>query len=191
MKAFRLFLFLFLLGTSLSIGSSWAEEISPPLSISIAVPKMPQEQGKRVIELFNPRNYFHVVLTNTSNHELKLWSPDNAWGYSNLSFEATDTAGKTWIVKKKPKTWPKKSPETITLKPQDQWVLEVGFSPEIWEKPPLPTFKPSDPFDVKGSKTVSLKARYEIKAGQQAKEQGVWTGKTMSEKQEYTIEKLP
>lgn len=165
--------------TAMAVGVvAWAgQDEHVPLSVSIAVPV---EHGKRSIALYRPEAHFHVVLTNTSTHNVSLWRGEGPEGYSSLRFEVTDAKGKTWVVKKKERNWKRTPlPFATTIDPNGHFVIDVTFNPNIWENPLLP--------DKGKSPTVSIRAIYEITESDVATKSNVWTGKVVSERKEYTI----
>jgi hypothetical protein len=153
-----------------------AQDDQSPFSVAIAVPT---RFGKRSIELYRPEQHFHVVLTNISKHDVSVWREWCSWGYFNLSFEVTDSEGKTVVVKKKQRGWGKNYPDFATIDPNGNFVIDVTFDPEVWENPPLP--------EEGKSQTLSIRAIYESAECGEAKESKVWTGRAVSEKKEYTI----
>jgi len=152
--------------------------LSSDLSIRI-VPSAVSEKGGRTITLFDKAQHFHVVLTNVSKKPMRLWREWCSWGYSNLSFAATDQGGKTTMVTKAPRGWDKNFPDFTIVSPGDHLVVDVTFEPTIWQAAPLP---------VPGkARTVSLRAVFEIKEDAQTKRNDVWTGKVSSPDETYTL----
>lgn len=171
----------------LGMGSIHASEsLDAPLSISIAAPI---QQGQRKIELFQGGPHrFHVVLTNISDHPINLWQ--EYWlcnkNQLQLNFEIVDENGKTWTTTSN--VDPKDQNETnrchefvATLEPKDHLVLDVSFFPGkgLWDNPPLPEFGKS--------KTVRMRASYEIKPSKETRAKNIWTGKISSPQEQYTI----
>lgn len=71
---------------------------------------------------------FHVVLTNTGDHDLTLWKEWCSDGYFNLSFEFTSQDGKVIKVEKAGRDWAKNFPDGFVVKPGGHFVLPVTFS---------------------------------------------------------------
>ena len=63
------------------------------------VPESSREKDGLGISLWRT---FHIVLTNTSDHNLMVWNEGGSWGYFNLSFEFASKDGKVVKVHKTP-----------------------------------------------------------------------------------------
>lgn len=155
-------------------------------SISIKiVPTSVNENGDRLIILRNPSDRFYVVLTNISKEPIRIWKENNSWGYFNLYFQINDKNEKKITVKKKTKGWNKNFPDWTIVPPGYHRVFEVMFDDFLWGKLPLPE---------KGeSALIKLQAVYEIHETKEAKDYKIWTGKVLSDENEYiyfTKEKL-
>lgn len=152
---------------------AWAgQDEHIPLSLSIAVPV----RGKqRSIE----NAQFHVVVRNISTHNVNLWREWCSWGYFSLSFEVTDENGKNWIVKKKDRGWDKNYPDSCTVDPNGDLVIDVTLNPDTWENPPRP--------EAGKSLTVTLRAVFQVRETEESKKHEVWTGKVVSEAKQYTF----
>ena len=152
---------------------AWAaQDEATSLSVSIAVPV----RGKvRFIE----NGQFHVVVRNNSTHPVSFWREWCSWGYFNLSFEATDENGKTWTIKKKDRGWNKNYPDFCTVDANGDFVIDVTLKPDTWETPPQA--------EAGKSKTVTLRAIYQVGETEEAKKNGVWTGKVVSEAKQSTF----
>ena len=66
----------------------FANEVDPPadksaITVSIAIPVHGEQRP------LNKNEHFHVLVTNTSDKPLRLWTDRFSWGYDNLSFEQT------------------------------------------------------------------------------------------------------
>ena len=128
--------------------------------------------GGGAITLGGPTQHFHVVVTNVSGNPIRVWREWCSGGYFTLSFQATDEAGKTTTVKKNNRGWDKNYPDGTTIPPGDHPVLEVLFDEATWQDPPLP--------EQGKSRTVRLRAIFEVPADQDTKASQVWTGRTLS-----------
>ncbi|MCX7048466.1 MAG: hypothetical protein NTX50_23640 [Candidatus Sumerlaeota bacterium] len=118
-------------------------------------------------------------MSQPSIHKFNLWREGRHWGYFNLSFEATDENGKSWIIKKKDRGWDKNYPDFCTVDPNGDFVIDVTLKPDTWENPPqLEAGKP---------KTVTLRAIYQVGETEESKKDHVWIGKVVSEAKQYTF----
>ena len=149
-----------------------------PLSIRI-VPTSHRERTGRAIQLYGPGRHFHVVVTNTSRLPVRLWRDWCSWGYFNLSFAATDQAGRSFVVSKKPRGWDKNYPDWDIVPPGDHMVLEVSFDASTWENDPMP--------EAGKSRTIKMKAIYEVLQDEESMKHGVWKGRISSPEETYTL----
>ena len=159
------------------------EPASPDLLVAIAVP---DRRGGRVVELIDERSHFHVVVTNVSEHPVRLWREWCSWGYYNLSFEITLPGGKKLVAKKHARPWKKNYPDFCTIEPGNHLVIEVYPNADDWKDSGLGSIARSDPGE---GRKVTLQAIYSIEADQHAGEEGVWTGRVESELTEIVIHK--
>ena len=156
------------------------------LSVSISVP---QKESKRIINIYQPEDnhrpasHFHVVVTNTSDRDQRLWETWNSWGYFNLHFDVLDGQGNVAysIAKNQNRTWTVNCASSLTLKPGEHFILDVYFDRETWVMPFLKTPKSQGEFKLK------LRAVFEITPDAETIEFGVWTGEINSSSDEYTV----
>src|SRR5689334_5393430 len=95
---------------------------SPVISLETVVPEL--SNGERKVSYRNSgtewdrRAHFHVILTNRSHQPQRIWTEGCSWGYYALSFELTDSAGKTWTVTKPlGKPWTINRPTFVIVEP--------------------------------------------------------------------------
>lgn len=138
-------------------------------TLAIAVP---MKDGARTVYLSSGSNRisFHVVLTNTSEKEQRIWEAWNSWGYNNLSLEWTGTDGKAVKVERGPQEWDKNFPSFLTLKPGEPHIFDVWF-PDNWR---------NIPSAVKDGEEVTLRAVFAIAADKDSAKAGVWSGTVRS-----------
>jgi hypothetical protein len=160
-----------------SIARAEPHEARPPVAVSI-VPTSADGRTGDVIELFGD-SHFHVVVTNSSGAPITLWKEWCSWGYFNLSFEARDASGRSFVISKKMRGWDKNLPCPIVIGPGRPWVIDVSLDPSIWQNSPLSS-------DA-GKATLRLKAVFEIRKDESSEKAGVWTGKVSSPETEYTL----
>jgi hypothetical protein len=154
---------------------------SPPAQLSVQiVPASSHPRSGRWLYLSDDGSrHFHVVLTNASKEPIRLWEEWCGWGYFSLSFEARDSKGKVVVISKKPRGWDKNFPCPVELAAGEQWVVNVGLEPAIWENSPLA--------GDSGKATTRLKAIYEIREDGATRKEKVWTGKVSSPELEYNL----
>ena len=80
----------FVLAAHFAMAADWSVDI---------VPESSREKDGLGISLWRT---FHIVLTNTSDHNLMVWNEGGSWGYFNLSFEFASKDGKVVKVHKTP-----------------------------------------------------------------------------------------
>lgn len=138
-------------------------------TLTIAVP---MKNEARVVYLNSGSNRigFHVVLTNRSGKERRIWESWNSWGYFNLSFEWTGPDGKTVKVERGNRGWDKNFPSFLTLTPGEQHVFDVWF-PGDWK---------NIPSAIKDGEEVTLRAVYATAADKDSAKAGVWSGTVRS-----------
>ena len=102
--------------------------ILPATASNWLIVAVPQTSGKNG-QILNVSQSFHVVLSNTSLHDLKLWDEWSSKGYFNLSFEFKGKDGKVVSVAKNPDVfWFKHSPQEIVVHPGCAYSIDVDFS---------------------------------------------------------------
>jgi hypothetical protein len=141
--------------------------------------EVPIHNGQRTIQVGRQASLFHVVIENSSEHQINLWREWCSWGYFNLKFQITDEKGATWIVRKKEKEWDKNFPDFVSINPSDKMVIDVTLNSDIWEN--------ILPHDIELSTTVSMIAIYDGENSEDARKRGIWSGKLVSEKREYIL----
>lgn len=176
----RSYVVIALIGVALLSARSQAEDMpdAAPIRVAIAVPQ------HHVHRSLNERKHFHVIVTNTSDKPVRLWTDRFSWGYDNLSFDLIGDDGGVTHIAKRPRDWTKNFPDWQVLAPGEVWVIDVDwFSDDgraSWENVPASdaAVKP---------KLVKLRAVYEVKPDAESKELGVWTGKVTSAEGIYAI----
>lgn len=112
----------------------------------------------------------HIVLSNFSRENIRIWKQWNSWGYYNLSFKLL-TSNKEFYLTKKKKRWTRNFADLAYVKSFEHFVITETINSEYWDGIPL---------DIKGKK-VKIKAIYETKETEEAKEHNIWTGKIESD----------
>ena len=154
----------------------------PPRALPISVEILPTSSDPatgNAIELSGMTSHFRVVVTNHSSAPIKVWDGWCSWGYSNLSFQATDSAGRRFVISKMPSGWLKNYPCPRVIDPGRPWIINVDLDPSIWQSSPVVSSE-------SGQATLRLKAVFEIVEDEYSKRDGVWTGKVSSPEAEYT-----
>ena len=132
-----------------------------------------------------------VLLTNTSRAPVALFEEWNSWGYYCLSFVLTYPDGRTVRAVKRPRTWEKNFPSTVTIAPGGSYTFQVDFDPKTWQHSPL-VEKRTD----QGSIRCRMRAQYtiapihsSIKKLMFTTEKGVsvWAGNIASTERPYTL----
>ncbi len=123
---------------------------------------------------------FHVVLTNTSGKDLRIWESWNSWGYFNLSFELTREDGKMVVVERGPHMWTMNGTTYWMMKPGDLHIFDVWF-PDDW----------SDlPNAAKKAEAVKLRAVFSSPASKDSEKLGVWSGTVKSPEVAVTLQDM-
>ena len=147
-----------------------------PISIAVAVLA---QNGERRIEYRDPTAHFHVIVSNASDKPKRIWREWCSWGYYGLTFEFTDEQGKKWVAKKKPQVWTRNFPDWWTLAAHESLVIDVYFGDlETWQDFPLPE---------NGSQTVTMQAIFDFKPDDEARKDGIWTGRIASKADKFTF----
>lgn len=150
-------------------------------SLALAVPKekhtwslsiaIPVSNGVRVIDS-NSTQPFHVVLTNISKTDQKIWKQTNSWGYSVLSFILIDKQGVKKTIRKRQRGWRKNNPSFYLINSGEQIVYDVLLTGKEWQGFMTKT---------KSVQHVKLQAVIEIPEDDKTREFGIWTGLIKSE----------
>ena len=163
-KYFRFSLLTFLLVCTL-ICIAVAVAVRPPPPESLAI----QIVGKNI--QVGHKSDFHVVLTNQSDSDIRLWEEWNSWGFNNLTFEVLDDKGKSvGTIKKMSHNWTVNGPSYVELAPNQHHVIDVNLNCFKWDVPPEPLDEGEEPPDYR------LVAKYTVSECADSREQSVWTG---------------
>ncbi len=148
------------------------------MSISLSIPA--HWEGKRAIENHDQyAPHFHVIVTNVSGKQQRIWQEWCSWGYYGLSFEFMDDKGKKWVAEKGVSAWTKNYPSYWTLDPQESLVLDVYYTDtNTWKDFPMPEDE---------SQTVTMKAIFEFKPDDFSKQDGTWIGRVESKPEKITF----
>jgi hypothetical protein len=157
-----------------ALSSAAQERVAPGLSVSIA----PSGTGR--VEYRQPKDHFHVILSNTSSKAQRVFQDSNSWGYYSLSFELEDPGGKKWVAKKKRTAFSRNVPSWLEIPPGENLVIDVYWGDEsAWEGFP--------PFETE--KNLKVRAVFEIKPDAETKQFQVWTGRMTSPTQKVVFSK--
>ena len=150
-------------------------KLAPPvIDVSIAVPIY---DGIRPITIGSGR-HFHVVISNLSEQPLRLWDDHCSEGEFNVAFEVYEDE-KLRLIRRIGQDWAKNFPITAELQPGYHYVSEVSFDPGGWELPWADA-------EIR-TRRVRMRAVYQIKPTEIARQKGIWTGKIASRYGDYTI----
>lgn len=140
------------------------------LSLSLIVPSSTPEGQREIYLPKYPR--IHVLLTNNSKDEVRLWKDWNSWGWENLSLVWTIGGGKPQVIKKiRPGYLDGDFPDFWTLPAGESLVMEIDMSTGDWDGFP----------DLYGEKLPGkMYALYQNKADLLSTEFNIWTGQLRS-----------
>jgi len=156
----------------------------PPadLSIQIVGNDYHGDSTKAGIRVFQPKSHFHVVITNQSDRNIRLWEEWNSWGYFNLTFEIYDTNGESiGTIKKSSTIWSRNFPSWLELAPKQHHVINVYLNPSDWEIPIEPMGPREGPTDYR------MVAKYAITECEDSRKRSVWTGKAETDPVEIIL----
>ena len=175
-RYFRFSLFTFLLVcTLICVAVAVASRPAPPASLAIQI------VGKNI--QVNPTSCFHVVLTNQSDSNIRLWEEGNSWGYFNLTFDIVDSKGKSvGTIQKMSRIWTMNVPSHLELAPNQHHVIDVDLLNFQWNVP----IEPSD--DGEAPPDYRLVARYSTNEGAESLGNAVWTGAIQSNPVDVKLE---
>ena len=133
------------------------------LQLSLSVAPNPQQASYA-----DPKSHFLVLLRNHGGHDRRIWETSNSWGYFNLFFELTDSAGRKWVIKKRDTIFTVNLPSFITIVPGQIYIFDVYFGNEReWQGLPLQRVE---------SQPVQIRALYDSQPTPESKGSDVWTG---------------
>lgn len=148
-------------------------------TLAIVVPM--RNEGRTIrFDTTKHEPFFHVVLTNTSGKEQRIWESWNSWGYYNLSFELTGADGKMVKVERGPRGWTRNFRSYLTMKPGEANVFDVRF-PDDWSN--LPNV-------AKKEVLVEQRAVFSIPADKNSEMLGVWSGTVKSPEVSVTLQDM-
>jgi ankyrin repeat protein len=154
-------------------------------------PGQAQAQGdqKFSVEIIAPRDAsgnaylphgeaFEVHLTNLSKQPVSVWDDLCEPGYWALSFQVQGTNGESYtVVKRKvPATaWTNYPPKAVAVAPGEPYGRKVNLSDFFWGE--RAWFNPPEP---NTGEMLEVKAVFEFKDTDEARQQAVWTGRAES-----------
>jgi hypothetical protein len=141
------------------------------LDVSLA-PRHASDGSPPLISLAARSPQVTVVLTNKGQHTLRLWKDSCSWGYQNLSFELTDSAGLSITITRPERGWEKNVPAWNDLPSGGSLSIDVTLSAPEWRG--LPALKHGE------EQAVRLRAIYQTEAGFDATTHHVWVGVAQS-----------
>ena len=112
--------------------------IQEDIELKIVVPR--ENPSGRTITRRRSSDHFHVLITNISNHVVRIWKEDCSEGYECLSFEWTDSSGRKGLARKRPIDWTVNKIGFWELAPAESLVLNVFLTKPKWmdfPEPPL------------------------------------------------------
>jgi len=155
---------------------SGAVPAEPPVGFSLSF-----SAGQNPQRLFalRPTDHFHVLLANRGDHQQRIWQTWNYWGYYTLSFQITDSAGKSWVVKKRNTMFTRNVPSFLAIPPGQTYVFDIYFGDKHdWDGFPI----------RRGEEhTVQIRALYDVPVSSESKTYEVWTGHLKSESIQVTF----
>ncbi len=146
-----------------------------PCGVSLSIVTSTDKSSGQTLD-YNSK--FQVLFTNHLKESIRLWSERCPLGYSTLSFRCDNAAGVPAIMRKRtpdPSAWKNEPPKTITVPAGGNYRWNIAPGAFFWGEREWIVPEPNTgvPFTVT--------AIFEIKPTEQAKQQGVWTGRITSE----------
>ncbi len=161
------------------------------LSIAISTPvRVENALDHRVLPV-REGQHFHVLITNDSDKDQKLWESWNSWGFFNLRFDILDEKGEVInsIVKTPDTVWTRNFPSYTVLKPRQHLVFDVGLSHRDWviarKRRPYTPFVQTE--DATNKNKLNLQAVFEIPKDEETDKQFVWVGQIQTAPETYEI----
>jgi hypothetical protein len=192
-SSFRiLVLAMIVLGLSSAMSGATARQEEPPPAASPRTAQVPQSLTVEIAcpehfhrRVLAPEQGFLVVVTNTSKEPVRVWRDWCSWGYQQLTFEITDDAGKSWVIRRKDHGFFKNYPDFWTLGAGEPLVLSIALKADLWESDRAGDSLPVA--DLKG-KAVTIRALFAAAEDDASRENKVWTGKIASAPRVYELE---
>ena len=140
---------------------------------------------KPQIQITRPSSHFHVVITNQSNRNVRLWEAWNSWGHASLTFDVLDKTGKSLgMIEKIPFSQAVDIPTYLELSPKQHHVIDVYLNPTKWEIP-------VDPVVLRKQQGNQIVARYVSNNSAESKQYDVWTGFIEARPSDITLDYWP
>lgn len=169
------------------------------LAIEIAVPT---KNGVRGLQLDNTNWTFHVIISNVSTNQIRLWEEWCSWGFYSVSFEIITPDGKKTMIEKGTMAWGGNAPDYYILLPGESFAIAIRFNEmgcveneKLWVN--LPKLK------LERGQKIRMRAVYRISPEEDMEETDteghvthemapekkyhIWTGKVVSDWKEYVI----
>ncbi len=145
------------------------------ISFTCNAQKVPKAQNTMNINLEIESGETFVVYKNNTSDVIRIWQPDNSWGWENLSFiiRIKKSNSILHISRVKNMVWTKNGPVYFEILPGHQMKVPVQLTGKSWEAD-------KDISKIR-NEPVSIKAVFTITKTPEGKELNVWVGKAESE----------
>ena len=148
----------------------------PSIKVELVIPS---QDGAGRVSLDNARAHFHVLLSNVSPRQQRVWRDSSSWGYYALSFELTDEGGTRHEVRKRRTGFTRNVPASWLLAPGGHLVFDVALGDKmVWEGVPKLG---------QGCRPFQLRASFDVTPDSTSAEQTVWTGHTASSTESVSL----
>ncbi len=116
----------------------------------------------------------NVTVLNTQIKEIRLWEPENSWGWYALFFQLSlDTTEIVQTIRRASREWTKDGPSFFVLQPGESKEMHFNIKDGWWELK-------KDFLSIK-DKPIYIRAVLEIRHTPEAEETGVFTGTVYSD----------
>jgi hypothetical protein len=136
---------------------------------------VPKSQNIINIRLEIKSGEIFFIYKNNSARVIRIWQPENSWGWENLSFilHAKNSGVQIKIFRGSTMGWTKNGPAYFEIAPGHEMRIPLHLNEKSWKTD-------RDISKIK-NEPLSVKAIFRITNTKEAKELNVWIGKTESE----------
>jgi hypothetical protein len=152
--------------------------IVPSYAADWALEIVPTHSAGDVSDIDTRGAAFLVLMTNTTDHNLNVWTDEYSWGYDNLSFDVKRSSGKAFRIIRVPEMFTMNMALPYLVRPGAHYAWAVTLASDKWN---------GFPPDWKGSEEVTIQAKFEIDPTKESKELTVWTGMIKSKPMKTTL----
>jgi len=150
------------------------------LSVSISTPVAVPSDGRTRTLPMGDDTHFHVVISNNTNTQQKIWQSWNSWGFYNLRFDILNDKNEVIhsVVKNPNRVWTVNYPSQTTIRPKQHFVMDIDLSHKDWvvDRGDKNYQRFSTFLKTRERYNLNIRMVYENRKDDEAEKLSTWTG---------------